>query len=524
MLKWVGVAIVCALAGVWFAAGSAQAETSANAPHSARSGAKAPRAMRSATRPSCARRRSGARHGRGRRTARHSGCRSRVRSNTRFVQAASLSRHRKPRQVPVPVLAHVETWAYDDCGDGGAGAGVGVVRGWVSFAEANCGPGGDGKALGDCRSGGVVFCSVIQYLDTNWIYPNGSPPWPAFSGAASESWFEHVPGSATSRVLSSGYGGGFLINQTSGAVQSFFQSYVRSNYDGDDGLMMDDQSTNLSTQLYYSTCGCSATAEVASTPALVAGHAAMSAAMTHSDGAPFVQVDNSLPPNPDLPQGFGLLDSSTGVDGLISEGEPEYDGTLDPFYSTLLDQIAYVADETSGFVVPLSYGPAGASYQAQSRRVVEATDLLGYSPGHLVDWADLEQGSRDLAVWPEEGIYPTEAVQSMGAPGGSGCLAGTGVVCSTGGHNDLLVAPGVYRREFGACYDQGVLFGACAALVNTTAAAVTIRSSWLSASYQHQAALLGGDVQSGGTINLTQTPFTPNTTTIPAHDATILVH
>ena len=186
--------------------------------------------------------------------------------------------------------------------------------------------------------------------------------------------------------------------------------------------------------------------------------------------------------------------------GLVSEGAPEDDGRLDPFYSTLLDQIAYVTDTTDGFVVPLSYGAAGASYQAQ-RRVQEATILLGYRPGQLVDWADLEQGSGDLAVWPEEGIYPTDPVQSMGTPGGSGCLAGTGVVCSSGGHNDLEVAPGVYRREFGTCYDQGVAFGGCAAIVNTTGSPVTVDPSWLTGAYAHQITFDGGDVQSGGTID-----------------------
>jgi hypothetical protein len=217
-----------------------------------------------------------------------------------------------------------------------------------------------------------------------------------------------------------------------------------------------------------------------------------------------------------------MLNQATGVDGLIAEGEPEDDGTLDPYYSTLLDQIAYVSDETNGFVVPLSYASAGASYQQQSRLVQEATMLLGYSPGRLVDWADLEQGSNDLAVWPEEGIYPTEPVQSMSAPSGSGCLAGTGVVCPTGGHNDLQVAPGVYRREFAACYDHSVAFGACAAVVNTTASPITVPSSWLTHTYAHQITLQGGDVQSGGQINLATTPFTPNTTTIPAHAATLL--
>lgn len=396
------------------------------------------------------------------------------------------------------------------------------MRESVTYAEANCGPGGDAKALSDCHSGATTFCKVIQYLDTNWIYQNGSPPWQPFSAAASEGWYQHTPGSTTTRIASSGYGGGYLIDQSNAEVRSFFQSYVRAHYDAEDGLMMDDQSSSLSTQLYYATCGCETSDEVGSTPALQTAHESMSAAMTRSGGPPYLQIDNSLPPNPYLRQPFGMLDSATGVQGLISEGAPEQDGTLDPFYSTLLDQIAHVADDTSGFVVPLSYGAAGASYQQRSRRVQEATILLGYSPGHLVDWADLEQGSSDLAVWPEEGLYPTSPVQSMGAPGGSGCLAGTGAVCSTGGHNDLQVAPGVYRREFGACYEQGVPFGPCAAIVNTTASPITISSAWLTHSYTHQITFSGGDAESGGSVNLTGSPFVAKASTVGAQDATLL--
>ncbi len=414
--------------------------------------------------------------------------------------------------------SHIETWAYDDCGNGGSGASAGLVRAWVSYAESNCGPGGDAKALSDCHSAQTTYCDVIQYLDTNWIYPTDSPTWHPFSSAAAENWYQHTPGSTTSRIQSSGYGGGYLINQANASVQSFFQSYARTNYNADDGLMMDDQSSNLDSQLWYSTCGCGASAETASNAALVSAHEAMSAAMTHTSGQPFTQIDNTLPPNPFLPQGLDMLSRTADVNGLIGEGEPESDGTLDPYYSTLLDQIAYVADETNSFVVPLSYAPAGASYQSQTRRVQEATMLLGYSPGHLVDWADLETGSSDLAVWPEEGIYPTEPVQSMGSPGGSGCLAGSGQVCSTGGHNDLQVAPGVYRREFGACYAQNAAFGACATIVNTTSSPVTIESSWLTRSYAHQVAFTGGDVQSGGAITLNE----PATTTVPADDAALL--
>ena len=416
---------------------------------------------------------------------------------------------------------HIATWAYDDCGNGGANASATEVRAWVTFAESNCGP-TDTKALSDCHSDATTFCDVIQYLDTNWIYTHGSPTYQPFTSAASPSWYQHTPGSTTNKIATTGFGGGALVNQANPAVRSFFASYTRSNYDQSDGLMMDDQSPGLSSQLYYSTCGCKSTNEASSNAALQSAHQSMSRALTHSDGQQFTQIDNTLPVNPYLPQGLNLLNHSTGVAGLVAEGEPESNGTLDPYYSTLLDQIAYVADKTNSFVVPLSYADAGASYQTQSRRVQEGTMLLGYSPGHLVDWADLERGSSNLGVWPEEGIYPTAPVQSMAAPGGSGCLAGKGQVCSTGGHNDLQVAPGVYRREFAVCYDHGVAFGACASIVNTTGRAVAVKSGWLTGSYGHQITFTGGDVQSGGQINLTGADFTPNSTMVPAHDASLL--
>jgi hypothetical protein len=110
----------------------------------------------------------------------------------------------------------------------------------------------------------------------------------------------------------------------------------------------------------------------------------------------------------------------------------------------------------------------------------------------------------------------------MGAPGGTGCLSGSGSVCASGGHNDVQVAPGVYRREFTACYNRGALFGRCAGIVNTTSGAVTVQPSWLTQSYGHQLTFNGGDVQSGGSVNLTGAGFTPGSTTVGAKDAIIL--
>ena len=73
----------------------------------------------------------------------------------------------------------------------------GLVRAWLSYAEANCGPGGDAKALSDCHSGATVLCDVIQYLDTEWIYPAGSPTWPASRPTLRRAGMPISPGRST---------------------------------------------------------------------------------------------------------------------------------------------------------------------------------------------------------------------------------------------------------------------------------------------------------------------------------------
>jgi hypothetical protein len=416
-------------------------------------------------------------------------------------------------------LSHIATWAFDDSCNGGAGAGPALVRHWVSFAESDCGPRVT-KAQTDCHVGARRSCMVMQYLDPDWNFPveHIGVPGPA------PSWWLHEPAPHQKLRIASpeSYGVGHLLNQTNPAVRRFFRSYARRYYDADDGLMLDWQSPSLSQELYYADCHCTTTNEVRTSAALQAGHEKMSAILTHRNGKPFMQADNTLPPNPFLPQGLGMLNHATGVDAWIVEGEPVDHNNFDPYYSTLLDQIAYVATRTSGYVVPMSRAPANAPYQAQSRRVAEATMLLGYSPGHLVDWSNLELGSPDLAIFPEAGIYPTRPVQSMGTPGGHGCLAGTGVVCHTGGHNDLQVAPGIYRREFRVCYDQGVPFGPCATIINTTHDPLPVRATWLTRAYGHQLGLVGGDVQSGGTIDLTGAPFVAGATSLGAEDALLM--
>jgi hypothetical protein len=421
-----------------------------------------------------------------------------------------------PTQANGSIPTHIETWGYDDGCNGGTGASPALVQQWLTYAESNCGPAAT-KAVTDCHANGVTYCTAIEYLDANKIYGQGSIP---IAKSAQESWWLHQPGQsgASHRLTaSSSWGNANYLDGANAAVDSWLHSYVQTNYNSFDGLMMDDTSSTPAQEFY----GTSATssAELNSTASVTAEHSDVAAAMTHTDGSPFLQIDNGLSVNPYLPTTLPLLNDPSAVQGLVTEGAPISDGTITSYYSTLLDDMSAVDHRANDFLVLLSYDPSGS---VRARRVQAATVLLGYSQGHIVSWSDLEQNSSDLAVWPEEGIVPTQPIQTMAAPGGSGCLAGTGQLCTQGGHTGVQVAPGVYRREFKQCYNHGVAIGGCAAIVNDTGTAVTVKGSWLAQSYSHQITMVGGDVQSGGTVNTQGASFTAGSTSVPADDAALL--
>lgn len=419
------------------------------------------------------------------------------------------------------VPPHIETWAYDDspsrhrC-NGGAGASERLVRSWLTYAETNCGT--DPKALGDCHKGGVAYCTVMQYLDANLVRPG--EPVIKLHGLAHEDWWLHEPGYTDASHLlreTDGAGIGYFLDQAARPVQQWFQRYLRAKFNSWDGVLMDNTAGSLAAQFWGT--GYSSSEEIRTNAGLLAEHEQMARALTHSNGTPFLQVDNGITINRFVRPPFPLLNNPSSVVGLVAEGEPWDGGLQSSHYSTLLDYMAYVDSRPREFIVLLSYDRRGT---LAARRLQEATVLLGYSPGHVVDWADLEQDNLDLAVWPEEGIYPTQPLESMRGPGPRACLSGKGVACSRGGHHSLEVRPGVYRREFGACYDRGGLFGRCAVIVNDRSRAVRVARSWLQQSYSHQIVMRGGDVQSGGTIDTTAAGFKAGSTTIGAHDALLL--
>jgi hypothetical protein len=363
----------------------------------------------------------------------------------------------------------------------------------------------------------VSYCTALAYLNPNKVYSDSVP----VASSAQESWWLHQPGYSDSghRLYVPDYGGGYFLNQSSAGVRQWFDNYVQTRLDGYDGLMVDD--TGGSTGAEFWGTGFSTSQEIGSDSALLGAHEQMAQSVTHANGTPLLQVDNGISVNPYLPTTLPLLDHPAGVRGLVTEGAPMSNGNLTSFYPALLDEMAWIDHTPDDFMVLLSYDTSGS---LAARRMQAASVLLGYSPGHTVSWSNLETNSGDLAVWPEEGIVPTNPLQTMGQPAGPGCLDGTGngPYCATGGHTDLQVAPGIYRREFATCYDQGTPFGPCAVIVNTTNTTTTTQAAWLTGHYTHQITLQGGDLQTGGTINPTGAPYTPATTTIAPHDATLL--
>lgn len=438
---------------------------------------------------------------------------------------------------------HIETWAYDDGCNGGAGASAALVRGWVTFAESNCAGwtrGRLGKAMRDCHARRVIYCRVMEYLNADVIYRDTMPA--GFSPhALPESWFLHDPAPEQAYRLvtpTADYGGGWAMNPQSRGYQAWLRRYVNAHFPGVDGLFMDSEQAALP----FTGLSASSSFEIHTTARLQAAHVAMAAALRRPDGRPYPQVDNTIPDcgNPYEPgRGVGPGAHVLGgpVIGLLAEGCPESYGSITSYYPDLLDDMAYVTNATQGFTVLLPYGAAGAAYQPQSRRFTEATVLLAYAPGRVVVWPELEQGSSHLSIWPEEGIYPSEPLQSMSRPAGRGCLVGgSGVPCPRGGHNDLEVLRtscpidgghypcGVFRREFGACYDRGRSIGGCAAIVNDTSSTVTVSRTWLTRAYRSIITLHGGDVQSGGTIDPSGGLFIPGLSEIPPYDALLLAH
>ncbi|HUN28243.1 MAG TPA: hypothetical protein VMV65_00425 [Alphaproteobacteria bacterium] len=426
------------------------------------------------------------------------------------------------------VASHIPTWAFDEFNGEGARTPAAVVRHYLTFAEGGL---GNDKAVQDCRHSGA--CSSVYYFDPSLVYDSPLCPYAAyreFLAQAAENWFVHLPGrdDAAGRVqgtyVQSCKGARvpvhvYAANQTNPAVRAFFAEYLRKNADDFDFYEMDDTSDTLLTQFYGPGGGfcklrggngyCTQTAEMAADADLVGAHMALANALNHSNGSPMYFYYNGLSFTARSPVIPPLLGNGSRFRGVICENCVVNDGALRPaMYGKVLGAMARIDTIAGAAFVELSTGksPDGSPAQVAQRLVTTAVAWLGYADGHTIVWPNLEFTTHNLAVWPEDELVPTQPLQTMSdSPAG------------------IAVAPGVWRREFAACYAGGAPIGPCAAVLNGSPAAVRVSAQWFRQHYGHVVTLDGGDAPSGGTISLSRAAFSVGATEIPASQALLLV-
>lgn len=405
-----------------------------------------------------------------------------------LIAQPSLSRTLPPRAASAPF--HIETWAYDAGSGEGSKASPQLVARYVTYAESA----GDDKVLTDCHTV-APRCKALHYLNANRIYLDEDPA--RIVPVSREAWWLHAPGyTDTAHRLAAPLGKHVanLLNQSVSGVQAFYQRYARATYNAYDGLMLDDTAPGIATTTYGS--GYKTSQEITTDEQVIAMHQRLAEKLTHRDGRPFSLVQNTVNPNPYLPHGLEMIGDPRNVIGLVSEGSPLSGGDVNKWYPDLLDVMARIK-KRPGFIVLLSYGSGGVP---KERYFQTATVWLGYEPGHVVDWEDLAD-TTDLAVWPEETIYPMQPLQSM-----------------TNSNADLSVSGNVWRREFASCYLKGKYWGRCAALVNFNPSPVSIAPAWLRQSYTKMIQVTGGTVQDpNATVTLA-----PLQLTIPPNGAVLL--
>ncbi len=422
-----------------------------------------------------------------------------------------------PTSTPVPPgTYHIATWVNDAYWAEGSVASSAQVAQLVSYAQSGL---GNTKALDDC-SAHPGTCKSVFYFNPNRVFSGNCPS--AILSAASESWFVHWPGYTDTahrvyyRTTVGCKGGSDVVsvwsaNDGTTGVQGWWRSDLQTNADGYDMLFMDN--THAETVYQYSACLpypslCTTTQEVPNDAMVQAAHASFVNSINHKNGRAMQFAFNSMDVygagvSHDVP----LFNASSRFVAGICEGCAVTNGTLVPIsYSGILNTMAARNASHGSFVLHSTYrAPTGSSTQISERIVTTGLVWLGYSEGHTVIWADLEDASKNLSVWPEDLIYPSHPVQSMGS-----------------GASDLQVASGIWRREFTTCYQAGDFFGRCAAIVNSTTSAVTVPSSWLSQTYTHTITVAGGDALSGGTAKVASRTFVPNSTTVPGSGALLL--
>jgi hypothetical protein len=415
---------------------------------------------------------------------------------------------------------HIDTWSYDEYGSTGGSVSTAEIVKYVSYAESGL---GNNKAANDCAGGG---CKSVFYFDPNHVYDSTGTctvlnPDPQLIKAASEDWYVHQAGYTDkahrvyvnftyqcngSNVTIPKYS----MNGATSAYQAWWRSELQTQADNYDLYLMDDTHALLINQ-FGQGCPpwpspCTTTQEVPTNAAVPVNHAALANSLNHTNGQPMQFIFNSMnfngqPVSVDLPM---FSASSRFVMGMCENCAISYGKFYPQYYSSVLNTMASV-NQTSGSMLLLSTGSSSDSETTRQLERLATIGLiwLGYSPGHTIAWEGFS--SKSLSVWPEELIYPANPVQSM-----------------VTGATDIQVTTNVWRREFTTCFQAGVYFGRCAAVVNATSNPVTIQSSWLTQKYTHMVTISGGDVLDGGVANIKGASFSPGSTTVAANGSVLL--
>jgi hypothetical protein len=418
-------------------------------------------------------------------------------------------------------LYHISTWARDFLHTEGQSASAASVTQLVSYAE------GDAKALADCHSS-YPGCKAVFYLDYAHSYNDQSGcikhPDADVVAAASEDWFVHDAGYSDSAHRVHGvrnttlYNGCYIweMNPNSPGLQRWWRNYLQTNADAYDMYFLDNDDMEVVLSGYFEKAGgggcdpwphlCYTTQEIPNDAAEANARANFANAMSHRDGSPMYSLYQQFSFN--YPLDVGDFTASSQLIGATCEGCVASTKLIvrPNLYAPVLKEMATInASPGSYLLISQGNSSAGSANQILQRLVTTGIIWLAYSEGHTIVQPDLEANTNNLAIWPEDLIYPSDALQSMAL-----------------GPNDLQVAPGVYRREFAKCYQKAILFGPCAAVVNAAGSSVYLQSSWFAQSYHHVITLRGGDVLSGGTANVVGATFVPGATSLQAGAAALL--
>lgn len=247
-------------------------------------------------------------------------------------------------------------------------------------------------------------------------------------------------------------------------------------------------------------------------------------------------IFNGCTANPFLFSGQELIKGTTTPNVLGCRSEEFSNVTNDANggrFQQYMDTASVITPKSGVFII----GPeccvgatesAKISYGTAFQWLLYANPTNTQNAGTVALQIDIENGSPGgfVDVYPAQFIYPdpNTALTSMAAASGN-CLNESGNYCTSHGHVDLCAAgqngvtsscnapTGVFLREFSHCYNHGVLFGVCAALVDAGTSSATIQQSWFHQTYTHTITFAAGGtgsftVDGGGTMNLSGAAFT----------------